>query len=63
MRLVVIEGFVVPQQASAQEVALTVGHPLLDLERGFAVDPHASALGAQWKLADAQNVIEARELV
>ena len=37
-------------------------HPLLDLGRGFAVGPHASALGAQQESTDAQDVTEAREL-
>ena len=36
-------------------------HPLLDPERGFAVDTHALSLGAQQEPADAQEVKEARE--
>ena len=37
-------------------------HPLLDPERGFAVDAHALNLGAQQESADTQEVMEAREL-
>ena len=48
------------QQASAQETALAVKHPLLNPERGFAVDAHALILGARQGSADAQEVTEAR---